>query len=105
MPMLHGICPKADIRTTGPLRPSIAEKIGKCTETFRELRIAIEFAFTLIPQVHESQPFFSESVRHIMAMVIFSFILSGVEWSLAPFDPVLKSDKPDQGGLETASPR
>ncbi len=91
MPLLSGICPKAEIRTTNPFdhrgwRWDLQADI-------REPRVAVELAFTLIPETHESQPFFSDAARHWLASIMISFMLSGDEWTFADLIRTIKSEK------------
>lgn len=48
----------------------------------KELRVAMEIAFTLIPESSESQPYFVNAARHILLGVIASFMLSKLQWTL-----------------------
>ena len=91
MKRLTAIAPDADIRPSNPF-----DERGWSWDMqadVREPRIAVEIAFTLFPEQHESQPFFSDAVRHIAAMVMISFILSGIDWTLADLIRVLKSER------------
>lgn len=81
LPLLHAMAPQARIVTTNPWdRRGAAWDM--CRDV-REPRIAIEIAFTLIPQTHESQPFFADAARHLLYGVMLSFMLSEVDWTLA----------------------
>lgn len=48
----------------------------------REPRVAIEIAFTLIPETQESQPFFSSAARHLLIGVMTSFMVRELDWGL-----------------------
>ena len=48
-----------------------------------EPRVAIEIAYTLVPEAQESQPFFSGAVRHLLIGVMLSFMVRQLDWSLA----------------------
>lgn len=81
LPVLKSIAPKADIVVTHPFDDrGITWDISR---DINEPQVALEFAFTLIPEISESQPFFSDAARHINYGVILSFMLSGIEWTLA----------------------
>ncbi|MBX3412616.1 MAG: type IV secretion system DNA-binding domain-containing protein [Pirellulales bacterium] len=81
LPLLRAIAPNAKIVTTNPWdKRGVAWDMSR---DVREPRVAIEIAFTLIPRVHESQPFFADAARHLLYGVMLSFILSNVDWKLA----------------------
>ncbi|MBX7165917.1 MAG: type IV secretion system DNA-binding domain-containing protein [Pirellulales bacterium] len=80
LPLLHALAPQARIVTLNPW-----DKRGAAwsiCDDVREPRIAVEIAFTLIPSIHESQPFFSDAARHLLYGVMLSFMLSEVDWTL-----------------------
>jgi type IV secretory pathway TraG/TraD family ATPase VirD4 len=81
LPILSAICPEAQIRTTNPFDArGVAWDL--CRD-IREPRVAIEIAFTLIPQEHESQPYFANAARHLLYGVMVSYMRSGLEWCFA----------------------
>ncbi len=91
LPYLKSIAPQARIVTLNPWDARGAA--WDICRDVREPRIAVEIAFTLIPQVHESQPFFADAARHLLYGVILSFLLSGVDWTLADLLRALTSPK------------
>jgi hypothetical protein len=97
MRRLRAIAPNADIRTSNPF--DARGWSWDLQADVREPRLAVELAFTLFPEQHESQPFFSDAVRHIAAEVMTSFMLSGHEWTLADLIRVLKSEQRIKGVL------
>ena len=48
-----------------------------------EPRVAMEMAFTLVPEASESQPYFANASRHLTYGVMLSFMLRGLDWTLA----------------------
>ena len=81
LPILKGIDPHLDVRTTHPFDArGVAWDMHR---DIREPRVAIEIAFTLIPEKHESQPFFSDAARHLLYGVMISFLRRGLEWQFA----------------------
>lgn len=89
LPQLASICPQTRVVTINPFDDrGFAWDLSK---DIREARLAVEIAFTLIPQKHESQPFFSDAARHLLYGVIISFMLSGFDWTLADLIRVLKN--------------
>lgn len=48
-----------------------------------EPRVALEMAFTLIPEASESQPYFANASRHLTYGVMLSFMLRKLDWTLA----------------------
>ncbi len=89
VPQLAAIAPRADIVITNPFdRRGVAWDL--CRDV-REPQVAVEVAFTLIPPVAESQPFFSDAARDIIYGVMLSFMLSGRLWTLADLLRVVRS--------------
>jgi type IV secretory pathway TraG/TraD family ATPase VirD4 len=89
VPQLAAIAPRADIVITNPFdRRGVAWDV--CRDV-REPQVAVEFAFTLIPAVPESQPFFSDAARDLVYGTILSFMLSGRVWTLADLLRVVRS--------------
>ncbi|MBX9792570.1 MAG: type IV secretion system DNA-binding domain-containing protein [Pirellulales bacterium] len=81
MSLLPAISPASIIKTTNPFDArGVAWNLHR---DVREPRVALQIAFTLIPEEQESQPFFSNAARHLMYGVMLSYILSGVEWTFA----------------------
>ncbi len=78
IPLLKGIAPDSDIIITHPFdkRGAAWDISADCNEP----RVAIELAFTLIPSYPESQPFFSDASRHLLAGVLISYM-----WRKLPF--------------------
>ena len=58
-----------------------------------EPRVALEMAFTLIPEASESQPYFANASRHLTYGVMLSFMLRGLDWTLADVLRALSSAK------------
>lgn len=81
VPILKGISPDSEIVITHPFdkRGAAWDISADCTE----LRVAIELAFTLIPQYPESQPFFSDAARHLLAGVLISYMSRKLTFSFA----------------------
>lgn len=78
---LRGIAPHVKLLITNPFdERGVAWDLSK---DICESRIAIEFVFTLIPEKQESQPFFSDAVRHLGYGVITSYNVRGLRWGLA----------------------
>ncbi len=48
-----------------------------------EPRMATQMARILVPEVQESQPYFSSACRDILDGIMVSFMLSGTDWTLA----------------------
>jgi type IV secretory pathway TraG/TraD family ATPase VirD4 len=48
-----------------------------------EPRMATQMARILVPEIQESQPYFSSACRDILDGIMVSFMLSGIDWSLA----------------------
>lgn len=57
-----------------------------------EPRVALELAYTLVPQTNEQNPYFADASRDIIYGIILSFILSKQAWSLA--DVIRASSNP-----------
>jgi type IV secretory pathway TraG/TraD family ATPase VirD4 len=91
LPLLAAICPDAKVVTSHPF-----DVRGAAWDICRDVNdpaVAVEVAFTLIPPVHESQPFFADAARHLAYGVMQSFILTRTPWSLATFMRVMKTPK------------
>lgn len=91
LPLLHRIAPHARTVTMNPWDARGAA--WHISRDVREPRIAVEIAFTLIPSTHESQPFFADAARHLLYGVMLSFMLSGVDWTLADVLRTLSSPR------------
>ncbi len=80
--VLHGIQPSGvRIVTTDPF-----DARGVAWDMCRditEVRTALQFAFTLLPKRHESQPFFTDAARHIVFGVLLSFLHRQLRWTFA----------------------
>lgn len=59
----------------------------------QEPRVAIEIAFTLIPETQESQPFFSSAARHLLVGVMTSFMVRKLDWLLGDVIRALSSPR------------
>jgi len=91
VPQLAALAPYADLVITHPFdERGIAWDLQA---DIREPQVAIEIAYTLIPWLSESQPFFSDAARHLVYGVIISFMRSGLEWNLADLLRVLQSTR------------
>jgi hypothetical protein len=88
LPALAAICPQAKVVTAHPYDARGAA--WAISRDVKEPAVAIEVAFTLIPPVHESQPFFADAARHLSYGVIQSFILTEGPWTLATFLRAMK---------------
>jgi len=79
--MLRGIAPQVELLITNPFdERGVAWNLGR---DICESRVAIEFVFTLIAEKQESQPFFSDAVRHLVYGVVTSYNVRGLRWGLA----------------------
>lgn len=91
LPVLSAFCRRDLVKTFNPF-----DARGVAWDICRDVtepRVAVEIVFTLIPQLHESQPFFSDAARHLMYGVINSFMLSGVHWTFADLLRALMSPR------------
>ena len=79
--ILHGINPDTRVVLLNPFDDRGAA--WDICRDVREPRVAIEVAFTLIPQQHESQPFFSDAARHLLYGAMLSFLTRKLDWGLA----------------------
>ena len=91
MPLLAGICPQVEVRNSNPF--DARGWAWNISADVREPRVAVEIGFTLIPETHESQPFFSDAARAWLIGVMISFMLSGVDWTFGDLVRVLKSER------------
>lgn len=91
MSLLAKTFPHVEIRNSNPF-DARGWAWDMCAD-IREPRVAVEIGFTLIPEQHESQPFFSDAARAWMIGVMTSFLLSGVEWTFGDLVRVLKSER------------
>jgi len=89
VPQLAAIAPHADRVITHPFDDRGCE--WKMWEDFNEPQLAIELMFTLIPPLAESQPYFTDAVRHLGYGVVLSFLRAGLEWRLADLIRVMQS--------------
>lgn len=97
VPQFTAIAPRAELLITNPFdERSVAWDLYK---DIQEPQVAIEFTYNIIPQVPESQPFFSDAARHLILGVILSFMRTGVEWSLADLLCATQSPKKLKGVL------
>ena len=89
LPLAAAICPHAKVVTSHPY-----DQRGAAWAISRDVKdpaVALEVAFTLIPSIHESQPFFADAARHLMYGVMLSFILTGKPWTFATLLRVMQS--------------
>ncbi len=88
---LPAICPSVKVVTAHPY-----DVRGAAWDMYRDIKdaaVALEVAFTLIPPVHESQPFFADAARHLSYGVIQSFVLTREPWTLGTFIRAMQSAK------------
>lgn len=79
--ILSAFCGRRRVRTLNPHDDrGVAWDIAA---DVTEPRIAMEIAYTLIPDASESQPYFANASRHILYGVMASFLLSRLNWTLA----------------------
>jgi hypothetical protein len=91
LPLLDAICPNAKVVTAHPY-----DQRGAAWDMQRDVRdaaTALETAMTLIPSIHESQPFFADAARHLCYGVMLSFILSAKPWTFSTFIRAMQSEK------------
>jgi len=91
LPLLSAMCPHVDIIPLNPFDQRGAA--WDIAADIREPRAAIEIAYTLIPDMPESQPFFTNAARHLTFGVMASFMLSKRPWTFGDLLRVLKSPK------------
>ena len=76
MPLLSAYCDRYRLLTLNPFDDrGVAWDIGA---DVTEPRVALEMAFTLIPEASESQPYFANASRHLTFAVMLSFMLRGL---------------------------
>lgn len=81
LPLLSAFCDRDRLFTLNPFDDrGVAWDIAR---DINEPRVALEIAFTLIPEASESQPYFANASRHIIYGVIASYMLSKHDWTLA----------------------
>ncbi len=91
MPLLSAYCDRYRLLTLNPFDDrGVAWDIGA---DVTEPRVALEMAFTLIPEASESQPYFANASRHLTFAVMLSFMLRGLDWTLADVLRALSSAK------------
>ncbi len=91
LPLIHALAPHVDIATFNPFDArGVAWDIAA---DVREPRVAIEIAYTLIPDMPESQPFFTNAARHLAYGLMASFMLSNDPWTFADLVRALKSPR------------
>ena len=79
--LLRGICPDLPIFLLNPFdRRGVAWDVAR---DICEPRLALEAAHILIPKQAESQPFFSDASRDLLASVMISYLKRGLDWTLA----------------------
>ncbi len=80
LPLLAGMRARVPVRTTSPFDArGVAWDLSR---DVREPQVATEIAFTLFPELQESQPFFTDAARHLLWGVLIRFLLGGAEWNL-----------------------
>ena len=89
IPQLAAIAPDAELVITNPF--DVRATAWDVAADVNEPQVAIEFAFNLIPQQFDSQPFFADASRHLIVGVVMSFMLSGLDWTLADLIRILQS--------------
>jgi hypothetical protein len=89
LPLLAAICPDAKVVTSHPYDKRGAGWL--LCQDIKDAAVAMEVAFTFIPPIHESQPFFADAARHLSYGVMQSFILSGEPWTLGTFIRAMQS--------------
>jgi type IV secretory pathway TraG/TraD family ATPase VirD4 len=89
VPQLAAIAPDAELVITNPF--DVRSTAWDVAADVNEPQVAIEFAYNLIPHQPESQPFFSDASRHLVVGVVTSFMLSGIDWTIADLIHVLQS--------------
>ncbi|MDZ4849680.1 MAG: type IV secretion system DNA-binding domain-containing protein [Pirellulaceae bacterium] len=80
-PILAGYCEIDRIKSLNPF-----DARGYAWWMSKDVRVsavAMEVAFTLIPEVSESSAFFRNSARHIAWGIMCSYMLSGLDWTFA----------------------
>lgn len=91
LPILAAIAPETRVLTANPLdRRGVAWDIAR---DVTEPAIAVEIARTLIPEVTETQPFFTDAARHLLYGVMLSFMQRGLHWTLADLLRAVSSPK------------
>lgn len=81
LPLLHSVAPNVTAVTLNPFDArSVAWAMG---QDINEARLCLECATTLVPREPESQPFFSDSTRHLLYCVMLSYLTRGIDWTLA----------------------
>lgn len=84
---LAAMAPRADIVLMSPL-----DERGCCWKIWEDVNSparASDFSYAIVPELSVSQPFFRDAVRTLIYLVIKSFWLSGIEWTLADLLRVL----------------
>ena len=91
MPLLSAYCDRSRLFTLNPFDDrGVAWDIAA---DVTEPRVALEMAFTLIPEASESQPYFANASRHLTYGVMLSFMRRGPDWTLADVLRALSSAK------------
>ena len=91
MPLLSAYCDRSRLFTMNPFDDrGVAWDIAA---DVTEPRVALEMAFTLIPEASESQPYFANASRHLTYGIMLSFMLRGLDWTLADVLRALSSAK------------
>ncbi len=88
LPMLASVCPNVKTISTHPL--DVRGAAWDLSRDVREPIVAVEIAFTLIPESQESQPYFSDAARHLLILVMYSLILTGESWGFGTLVRILK---------------
>ena len=75
--LLSAYCDRSRLFTLNPFDDrGVAWDIGA---DVTEPRVALEMAFTLIPEASESQPYFANASRHLRYGVMLPFMLRGLD--------------------------
>lgn len=90
MPILYGYCDPSRIKLLNPFdERGVAWDIAK---DVARSAVAMQTAFTLIPEVADSTPFFRNAARHITWGTMSSFTLSRLDWTFADLLRGLRSE-------------
>ena len=89
--LLHGMDVQVPLKLLNPFdNRGVAWDIAR---DVNEPRIAIEIVFTLMPELSENTPFFSDAARHLTYAVILSFMKRKLHWTLGDIIRGLSSQK------------
>lgn len=81
LPIISAYCSRRRVCTLNPFdQRGVAWDISA---DVTEAHVAMEIAFTLIPDASESQPYFANASRHILYGIMAVFLLREKQWTLA----------------------